>query len=173
MRTGLKYPYTHWHVPVYLTYLAEATQGLQGRRRLRDRGVAADSSSFHFVPDFRSASLGDEGFCQCSRSWVSSRADSGVGIRADPGRNQAVRRNFAARARDAENWQMDRDYCCRRPPRGCAARVSICANKKTSECRTGKTNRANCNTGQISRRFAIRKFELGQGERVFRAGYSG
>jgi hypothetical protein len=70
-RVAVMFPPLSW-IRLFF-YRAEAAQGLQRRSRVRDRGVAADSGSFHSVPDFRSASVGDESICHRSDSRVSSR----------------------------------------------------------------------------------------------------
>ena len=49
--------------------------------------------------------MGDEGVCHRSYSWLSRRADLGVGVRSDAGGNQALGRSRAARIEDVQAWE--------------------------------------------------------------------
>ena len=73
MKSALQYDSRRCHGSGYFFYRAEWAQGLQGRSRVRDRGVAAGPGGFRPFPDVRSACVSDESICHRSDSRVSSR----------------------------------------------------------------------------------------------------
>src|SRR5215216_4019663 len=99
----------------------------------------------------------------------------GMGLGPDATRNQARGRSCAEGIEDTQGWQqMDGDHCRRRYDGRWVTCFPICANANIGDCRIAKTKCANCGDArQVSCRVAVRESQLGQGERIFRAGYSG
>ena len=130
---------------------------------LLSKRVADDLAQY---PRWRSF-LHDLGECEVKhgvRIDVVNFYGDGVGNPQVPKRFQMLQKHRAPN-------RLDCDRCC--CAGGCLAGISIRANTKTGDCRAAKTNRASGKHGQISCCAAVREPQLGQGERVFRTGYSG